>query len=68
MRNGRRTVPAYKNKSQSNRMDDRAYTVALVAWMLSNMQREHIVNKKKPKDDPKRFFKIRAPRKVTEYS
>lgn len=49
-------------------MDDRAYTVALVAWMLSNMQREHIVNKKKTKDDPKRFFKIRAPRKVTEYS
>lgn len=49
-------------------MDDRAYTVALVAWMLSNMQREHIVNKKKPKDDPKRFFKIRTPRKVTEYS
>ena len=60
--------PLIKNKSQSNRMDDRAYTVALVAWMLSNMQREHIVNKKKPKDDPKRFFKIRAPRKVTEYS
>ena len=54
---------------KANKMhDDRAYTVALVAWMLSNMQREHIVNKKKPKDDPKRFFKIRAPRKVTEYS
>lgn len=62
------SFPLIKNKSQSNRMDDRAYTVALVAWMLSNMQREHIVNKKKPKDDPKRFFKIRAPRKVTEYS
>ena len=62
------SFPLIKNKSQSNRMDDRAYTVSLVAWMLSNLQRDHIVNKKKPKDDPKRFFKIRAPRKVTEYS
>lgn len=54
---------------KANKMhDDRAYTVALISWMLSGMQREHIVNKRKPKEDPKRFFKIRAPRKVTEYS
>ena len=60
--------PLTKVSHKSNRMDDRAYTVALISWMLSGMQREHIVNKRKPKEDPKRFFKIRAPRKVTEYN
>lgn len=48
--------------------DDRAYVIALLGWQLAQLRRSHIVNKKKPKEDFKKFFKIRPPKKVTQYS
>lgn len=48
--------------------DDRAYVIALLAYQLAQLQRENITNPEKPKIDPKKFFKIRPPKKVTLYS
>lgn len=38
--------------------DDRAYTMAMLAWDLLQLRREHIVNKRKPKQDPRQMFRI----------
>lgn len=48
-------------------MDDRAYVVALLGYFLSQLRRENIINRKKPKQDIHSFLKIRAPKKVTSY-
>lgn len=54
---------------KANKMhDDRAYVVALLAYQLSLLQRSSIINKKRPKSDPSKFFSIRPPKKVTQYS
>lgn len=48
--------------------DDRAYVTALLGWQLAQLNRAPILNKKRPKADISRLFKIRPPRKVTQYS
>lgn len=53
---------------KANKMhDDRAYVIALLAFQLAQLRRSHIINKKRPKEDPKKFFQIRAPKKVTQF-
>lgn len=53
---------------KANKMhDDRAYVVALLGYFLSQLRRENIINRKKPKQDIHSFLKIRAPKKVTSY-
>ena len=54
---------------KANKMhDDRAYCMALLGWQLTQLRRANIVNRRKPKEDAKQFFKIRPPKKVTTYS
>lgn len=48
--------------------DDRAYVTALLAWQLAQLNRAPILNKKRPKAETSRLFKIRPPRKVTQFS
>lgn len=53
---------------KANKMhDDRAYVLAMLGWQLAQLRRSHIVNRKKPKEDPMKFFNIRPPKKVTQY-
>ena len=47
--------------------DDRSYVTALLSWQLAQLRRSNIVNKKREKEDPTRFFSIRAPRKVRQF-
>lgn len=47
--------------------DDRAYCMALLAHQLTTLNRAHIVNRKKPKDDWRKYLKVRAAKKVTYY-
>lgn len=47
--------------------DDRAYVMALLCWKLACLNREPIINRRRPPVDKKRMFKIRAPKKVTRF-
>ncbi|WP_244661014.1 terminase [Paenibacillus sp. CFBP 13594] len=42
--------------------DDRAYTIAMLAWYLRNLRRESITKKKKAISDPSNFFHMRKPK------
>lgn len=56
-------------QEKANKMhDDRAYVVALLAYQLAQLRRENIINRRKPKDDPSKYFHIRPPKKVTRFS
>lgn len=48
-------------------MDDRAYTLAMAGWYLSELRMQSIRTENKPKIDPKSAFKIRAPKKVSRF-
>ena len=47
--------------------DDRGYCLAILGWQLAQLNREHIVNRKKPKEDWRNFIKVRAAKKVTSF-
>lgn len=38
--------------------DDRVYCLAMAAHILQQLRRDHIVNKRKPKQDPRQMFRI----------
>lgn len=46
---------------QSKIGDDRAYTIAMLAWYLKNLRRESITNKKQNNANPQNFFLMRKP-------
>lgn len=41
--------------------DDRAYTIAMLAWHLRNMRRRNITRKEAPKIDPSKLFLMKQP-------
>lgn len=43
---------------QNKMHDDRAYCIAMCAWVLQQKNRQHIINKKKPKQDIAQMFRI----------
>ena len=47
--------------------DDRAFVTAILSYQLAQLNREHIVNRKKPQEDWRKFIKVRAPKKVTSF-
>jgi len=65
-------LPPHKDadtgNSEATMHDDRAYTLAMAGWYLSELRLKNIRNKEKPKQDMKKCFKIRPPKKVTSYS
>ena len=46
---------------QSKIGDDRAYTIAMLAWYLKQLRREGLVTKKKPKGDISKLFIFKTP-------
>jgi len=47
---------------QSKIGDDRAYTVAMLAWYLQQLRRENITKKKKDTGDFSKFFAVKKPK------
>nr|DAZ22075.1 MAG TPA: Terminase large subunit [Caudoviricetes sp.] len=64
-------LPAHKDSSVSeseNTMhDDRAYTLAMLGWFLSEKRLEKQRNRKRPRKETKKVGYVRPPRKVTIY-
>jgi hypothetical protein len=42
--------------------DDRAYTIAMLAWYLQQLRRQNITSKKKSNADPSQYFLARKPK------
>jgi hypothetical protein len=42
--------------------DDRAYTIAMLAWYLQQLRRQNITNKKKSDTNPSQYFLARKPK------
>ena len=65
-------LPAHKDAdtgaSEGTMHDDRAYTLAMCGWFLSELRLQNIRNISRPKIDPKQVFRIRPPKKVTRFS
>jgi hypothetical protein len=48
---------------KANKMhDDRAYTIAMLAWYLQQLRRKNITNKKRDNIDPSQYFLARKPK------
>lgn len=47
---------------QSKVGDDRAYTMAMLAWYLQTLRRENITKRKKPDMDFSKFFAVKKPK------
>jgi hypothetical protein len=48
---------------KANKMhDDRAYTIAMLAWYLQKMRRQNITDKKKYSINPSQYFLARKPK------
>lgn len=48
--------------------DDKAYVIALLAYDLAQLRREHIVKKQKPKQDYTNLFTIKQPKNIKIFS
>ena len=64
-------LPAHKDAdtgaSEATMHDDRAYTLAMAGWYLSELRMKNIREDKRPPINPKEMFKIRPPKKVTNF-
>ena len=56
-----------KHNTKYRSLKQQIDTIALLGWQLAQLRRSNIINKQRPKEDPKQFFKIRPPKKVTQF-